>query len=434
MSESAKKNLALNGGPKARTRREVPMFPGGLALDQREVEAARRVIESRRLIRFYGADDHDDPGTSEAEEFEKAVASRMSVGYALGVTSCTAALIVGLASLGVGPGDEVIVPAYTFIASPSAILAVGAIPVIAEVDNSLTLDPRSVMNMISPYTKAIMPVHMRGMPADMDPLMRIAKDHSLCVVEDVAQAMGAAYKQKPLGSIGDVGCFSLQMHKIITTGEGGILTTNNPELIFRAKCFHDSASEWRGATWQDPDPVVRDKFVAFPGMNFRISEITAAIGRVQLSRLDALLSRMREYKKALNDCVSSLGRVELRRVTDADEAGTQLVFFTETSQAAQAVCSALCAEGVEGKVLYRKDQHDWHVYSWWRDILAKRTWNDMGYPFCMAKRRIDYSDSMCKQSLDYLSRAVLINVPPQMTWDDVEETGLALKKTISAFC
>ena len=426
--------LAINGGPKVRTRPEVPMFPGGLEVGEREAQAVKRVIDSKRLIRFYGPDDPDDPGTSEVEELEKEFAARIGTEYALGLTSCTASLICGLAALGVGPGDEVIVPAYTFVASASAVLAVGAIPIIAEIDDTLTLDPESVRERISPYTRAIMPVHMRGMPSQMDEILAIAKEHELAVIEDVAQAGGAGYKGKPVGSLGNVGCFSLQMHKIITTGEGGVLVTDDPELMFRAKCFHDSASEWRGAAWQDPDPTIRDSFVAFPGMNFRMNELIGAVGRVQLDRLDGLLERMRTYKRQLALAVEETGRVQLRRVTDDQEAGTQLAFFAETPQLARSVAAALTAEGVEGKVLYLEDELDWHVYTWWRDIMAKRSWNRQGYPFNMAQREIEYSAGMCPRSLDLLSRAVLVNVPPQMTPEDAEETAEALQKVITTLC
>ena len=426
--------LAINGGPKVRTRPEVPMFPGGLEVGEREAQAVKRVIDSKRLIRFYGPDDPDDPGTSEVEELEKEFAARIGTEYALGLTSCTASLICGLAALGVGPGDEVIVPAYTFVASASAVLAVGAIPIIAEIDDTLTLDPESVRERISPYTRAIMPVHMRGMPSQMDEILAIAKEHELAVIEDVAQAGGAGYKGKPVGSLGNVGCFSLQMHKIITTGEGGVLVTDDPELMFRAKCFHDSASEWRGAAWQDPDPTIRDSFVAFPGMNFRMNELIGAVGRVQLDRLDGLLERMRTYKRQLALAVEETGRVELRRVTDDQEAGTQLAFYTETPQLARSVAAALTAEGVEGKVLYLEDELDWHVYTWWRDIMAKRSWNRQGYPFNMAQREIEYSADMCPRSLDLLSRAVLVNVPPQMTPEYAEETAEALQKVITTLC
>ena len=411
------------------------MFPGGLDIGQEERDAVGQVLDRKRLIRFYGPDDPDgDNARSEVDEFEREFAARMGSQHALGVTSGTAALITSLAALAIGPGDEVILPAYTFIASAAAILAVGAIPVIAEVDDSLTLDPRSVCDALTTYTKAIMPVHMRGMPACMDELLEIAKEHDLRVVEDVAQAAGASYGGRPLGSIGDINAFSLQMHKIITTGEGGVLTTGDPDLLFRAKCFHDSASEWRGAAWQDPDPSIRETFTAFAGMNFRMAEITGAIGRVQLRRLDDLLARMRGHKAILRGSLENTGRVELRRVTDAGDAATAVIFFATDPRQAGRVSTALNAEGVVAKVLYVEGEHDWHVYACWRDVLAKRTWNRQGYPFSMAHREIDYRVDMCPRSLDLLARAVHVNVPPQLTEKDVEETAAALRKVVTALC
>lgn len=425
--------LALHGGPKARTRPEPPMFPGGMEIGSEEREAVLRVLDSKRLIRFYGPDDTITYSTVDA--FEQRFAARMGVPYALGMTSGTAALITGLAALGIGPGDEVIVPAYTFVASPSAVLAVGAIPIIAEVGDTLTLDPASVRANITPHTRAIMPVHMRGAPSQMDELLAIAREHGLHMIEDAAQACGATYHGRAVGTFGDIGCFSLQMHKIMTTGEGGVLVTRDPETLFRAKCFHDSASEWRGAAWQDPNPEVRAGFVAFPGMNFRMSEITGAIGSVQLDRLDGLLGRMRANKAMLRETVASLQRVELRRLTDSDgDAAVALIFFAETPHGAQQVSDALVAEGVGARVLYVEGQHDWHVYACWRDILAKRTWNAAGYPFSMARRPIDYRPDMCPQSLSYLQRAVQVDVSPLLTPQDVEETADALEKVITALC
>lgn len=425
--------LALHGGPKARTRPEPPMFPGGMEIGEAERAAVLEVLNSKRLIRFYGPD--DTITYSAVDTFEQRFAERMDTPYALGVTSGTAALITGLAALGIGPGDEVIVPAYTFVAGPSAVLAVGGIPVITEVDDTLTLDPAAVRANITPYTRAIMPVHMRGMPSQMAELQAIAHEHSLFIIEDAAQACGASYRGKAAGSIGDVGCFSLQMHKIITTGEGGVLLTSNAETLFRAKCFHDSASEWRGAAWQDPDPAVRATFQAFPGMNFRMPEITAAIGNVQLDRLDGLLGRMCAHKSVLRQAVATNNRAQLRRAPDPQgDASVALIFYTETPQLAQLVARALVAEGVSARVLYLEGQHDWHIYACWKDILAKRTWNASGYPFSMARRPIDYDASMCPQSLALLQRAVHLDVSPHLSAQDVEETALALHKVLSALC
>ena len=411
------------------------MFPGGLEIGAEEREAVCRVLDSRRLIRFYGPDDPDGRKcTSEVDELEREFSTRIGTTYALGVTSGTAALIVGLAALGIGPGDEVIVPCYTFIASAAAVLAVGGLPVIVEVDESLTMDPERAREAITPHTRAIMPVHMRGMPARMDDLLEIAAERDLGVIEDAAQAAGASFRGRPLGSLGDIGAFSLQMHKIITTGEGGMLTTDKPDLDFRAKCFHDSASEWRGAAWQDSDPAVRGTFVAFPGMNFRMAEITGAIGRVQLRRLDGLLERMRRHKSVLRGALEETGRVALRDVTDPGEAATAVIFFAADPCRAGRVSSSLRARGVPARVLYVQGEHDWHVYACWRDVLAKRTWNRQGYPFSTARREINYSADTCPRSLDLLSRAVHIDVPPQMTKADAEATAATLREVVTALC
>ena len=163
----------------------------------------------------------------------------MGATYGLAVTSGTAALICGLVGLGIGPGDEVILPAFTWIASASAVVAVGAVPILAEVDDSLTLDPEDVEARITPYTKAILPVHMRGLPCKMDELMTVARKRNLKVLEDSAQADGASYKGRRVGSIGDAGAFSLQFNKILTSGEGGMVITSDQAVYERAVMFHD---------------------------------------------------------------------------------------------------------------------------------------------------------------------------------------------------
>jgi dTDP-4-amino-4,6-dideoxygalactose transaminase len=225
------------------------------------------------------------------------------------------------------------------------------------------------------------------------------------------------------------------MHKIITTGEGGILLTSNAETLFRAKCFHDSASEWRGAAWQDPDPAVRATFQAFPGMNFRMPEITAALGSAQLDRLDGLLGRMRAHKAILRAAVAATDQVQLRRLPDEQgDAGISLTFFASSPSLARRIAGALVAEGVGARVLYVAGEHDWHVYACWHDILAKRTWNAVGYPFSMARRPIEYHPDMCPQSLALLQRAVHLDVSPLLSAEDVDETAEALRKVLPALC
>src|SRR3954451_18160046 len=271
--------LARDGGTPARSRPEQPMFPGGMELGDEEAEAAARVIRSHNVFRYYGVGE----GPHEVATFEHEVAAQFGTSHALCVNAGSSALICGLIGAGVGPGDEVIVPAYTWNATPNAVIAAGAIPVLAEVDESLTLDPADVARKIGPRTKAILPVHMRGAPADMGALTGLAREHGVVLVEDVCQAAGASYGGRRLGTFGDAGAFSLQFNKIITTGEGGVMITDREDLYELAIDVHDCAGSLRRGAG----------LPRFPGWNFRASEIEGAVARVQLPRLDGLLSRMR---------------------------------------------------------------------------------------------------------------------------------------------
>src|SRR5213592_854061 len=219
--------LARDGGNPARTRPEAPMFPGGMEVGRDELDALARVIESKNLFRYYGVGD----GPDEVVSFEREFAEHMGAKHALCVNAGSSALICALIGAGVGEGDEVIVPAYTWNATPNAVLATRALPVLAEVDESLTLDPADVERRITSRTRAILPVHMRGAPAAMDSLVELAARHDLVLVEDVCQAAGATFRGRRLGTFGDAGAFSLQFNKIITTGEGGVMVTDRDDLL-----------------------------------------------------------------------------------------------------------------------------------------------------------------------------------------------------------
>jgi dTDP-4-amino-4,6-dideoxygalactose transaminase len=197
--------LALDGGPPAVQHPIPAMYPGGMRIDREEEEAVLEVLRSKRLFRYYGP----NPGPSKVDQLEEAFARHMGTEYALAVASGTTALTSALAALGVGPGDEVIVPGYTWISTAAAPLAVGGVPIIAEVDDSLTLDPADFERKITERTKVVIPVHLRGTPCDMDAIMEIARQHNIAVLEDAAQADGGSYKGRRLGSIGDIGFFSL---------------------------------------------------------------------------------------------------------------------------------------------------------------------------------------------------------------------------------
>ena len=415
--------LALHGGRPARKNLGLPMFPGANLLDFEEEQAVIQVIRSKRLFRYYGP----LPGSSKVAEFEEAFARCVTNGgKAIAVSSGTAALMCGLASSGVGPGDEVIVPAYTWVASAFSVATMGAVPVFAEVDDTLTLDPQDVQGKITSRTRAILPVHMRGAPARMDQLCKLASDRNLRIIEDVAQAIGGSFMGKPLGSFGDLGCFSLQFHKIITSGEGGVVTTFDEELYKRALMFHDPI----GGRSSDfpPDEVLL-------GANFRMPELSAAVALVQLGRLHRLLETMRRRKRAfINGIAASVSKVggTFRRINDpAGDTAIAVIFFLPTAALTEYVVAALKAENVRAAQLYHKDQTDYHVYAHWAPLLEQRTWTAQGGPWRWSSCGTHtYDREMCPRTLDLLGRAVHLDVNPAFSDEDFEELIFAVNKVL----
>jgi dTDP-4-amino-4,6-dideoxygalactose transaminase len=396
--------LARDGGVPARTRPEHPMFPGGMELGEEEAEAAGRVIRSHNVFRYYGV----GAGPHEVEDFEREFAELLGVEHALMVNAGSSALICGLIGAGVGAGDEVIVPAYTWNATPNAVLAARAIPVLAEVDDSLTLDPEDVARKITARTKAILPVHMRGAPANMEALTALASQHGLALIEDVCQAAGATFRGRRLGSFGDAGAFSLQFNKIITTGEGGVLTTNRQDLLDLAIDVHDCAGSVRRGLG----------LPRFAGWNFRASELQGAVARVQLSRLNGLLERMRANQAHLAERVSQLPGVTLRRPNDnGGDAGICLIGFAARPELAAEAVGALRSEGVEAMRIYDPALPDLHVYPYWRPVLEAI--DEAGYPA-----------PDCPRTLALLERSIHIDLSPLCDEQDLDEIAFALEKVV----
>src|SRR5436190_20541928 len=394
----ASMRLARDGGTPARTRPEHPMFPGGMEVGDEELAALERVVRSRNLFRYYGVGD----GPDEVAAFEREFAEHIGAKHALCVNAGSSALICGLIGGGVGPGDEVIVPAYTWNATPNAVIGTGALPVLAEIDDSLTLDPADVEARITSRTRAILPVHMRGAPADMRALTELARDRGLVLVEDVCQAAGASFEGRRLGTFGDAGAFSLQFNKIITTGEGGVVITDRDDGYDLAIDVHDCAG-----------PVRRGEGLPrFPGWNFRASELTGAVARVQLRRLDGLLERMRAAHRRLVERVSQLPGLTLRRANDeGGDGGIALVAFTESAALAREAVQALQAEGVAAMQVYSTDVVDLHVFPYWKPVLDRLP-----------------APPDCPRTLELLERAVHVDLSPLNDEQDLAEIELALTK------
>jgi 8-amino-3,8-dideoxy-alpha-D-manno-octulosonate transaminase len=333
-------------------------MPGFELFGDKEREQLNDVLDSGVLMR-YGFDGMRN-GHWKAKELERALEKRMQVNHAQLVSSGTAALSVALVCGKVGAGDEVILPTFTFVASFEAVLSVGAIPVLVDVDDTLTLDPAAVERALSPKTKVVMPVHMCGSMADLAPLKKICEKHGLLLLEDACQAIGGSYDGKPLGSYGDLGCFSFDYVKTITCGEGGAVITNNREFYKRADQYsdhgHDHIGKDRGA---EAHPIL--------GYNYRISELHAAVGLAQIERLDDFLATQKKNYTLLKQALGQIPEVSFRRVPEKGlENYSFLSFFLPTEDLAKKTMKAFSENGIDA-CFYWYD-NNWHYYRKWEHL------------------------------------------------------------------
>jgi len=371
--------------------------PGTELIGEEEKKELLEVIEAGYLFR-YGSE--DNPAfKAKVYNLEQEVARLSGVRYAVAVNSGTSALLVALCGLDVGPGDEVIVPGYTFIASMSSIVYARAIPVLAEVDRTFNLDPDDVRRKITSRTKAIMVVHMLGNPARLDELKAIAEEHGLLLIEDCAQAFGASYHGKPIGSIGHVGCFSFNIFKTITSGDGGMVITDDEESYERFFAFHDQGHKpLRKGVEIGERPLI--------GLDFRMTELQAAVLLAQLRKLDKIRSHLQQNKKRFKEHIVDIRGLEFREITDpAGECATLLTVIFPDAKVAQKVAEELGTKVVAGS--------GWHVYSNMEQILNKLTVTSEGCPFTCPYYEggeVKYWKRMLPRTDDLLSRSINISI------------------------
>lgn len=412
--------LAMDGGKLCVVDPPDSHFHGPAEIGEEEIAAVTAALRTRNLFRF--GKSAEDSATA---RFEKQFAAMTDVPHALAVNSGTSALICALVGVGVSSGDEVIVPAYTYIATAAAVLARGAFPVIAEVDDSLTLDPSDVGRKITPRTRCILPVHMRGVPCRMDGLLAVAAKHKVSVLEDCAQANGGRYHGRPLGSFGNAAAFSFQQYKVITAGEGGAFVTADKQVFDRGACFHDSAY----AFWKQRANEL--SIAPFLGENYRMNEMSGALVLAQLGKRDAILARCRATKKRLLETVAELPDLRPQDVPDPEgDCGTTLVLFLEDSRLAKWFAAALRAEGMAAGSIFDEGIPDRHIYYHWDYILEKRTPDRNGYPWQGAQPhcQVEYTRQMCPRSIDLLSRTVVIPINQRMSDAHVASCAAALRK------
>lgn len=374
-------------------------------IGQAEIDAVARVINSKNLFKVNDA-------LRETEKCEKNMRDIWGVKRALLVTSGKGALISSLVGMGIGPGDEVIVPAYTYIATAIAVLATGAIPVIAEINETLTLDPKDFEAKITDRTRAVIPVHIMGFPCDMDEIMRIANEHNIMVLEDACQADGGSYKGKRLGSIGDAGALSFNYFKIVTAGEGGAVITNNDTLYERALIYQDSSAI---AFFGDQLNGINEP--QFCGSQFRTNEISAAILNEQFNRLEGILGDLRKNKKKLAELLSPYCRFAPSNDPEGD-CGVALSIEFDTEEQ----CIDFYKKAPD--CLSRPRESDRHIYCNWTAIMEKRgAFHPLMDPFKMEANKDnipDYNPDMCPETLKHLSKNCYIHISPDWTDEEIK--------------
>ena len=385
-------------------------------IGQEEIAEITKLIHSHDLFKI-------NEGLKESQQVENKLIEKFDCQYPIFMSSGHAALVSALVAMGIGPGDEVIVPAYTYIATAMAVVESGAIPIIAEVDDTLTISPEDIRKKISKHTKAIIPVHIQGFPCNMKAIMDIAQEYNLFVLEDACQADGGSFNGKRLGTIGDAGALSFNYFKIISCGEGGALLTDNREIFERALIYQDSS-----AVAFFGDQMQNFTTEGFCGNEYRSNELCAAVMNVQLSRLDGILADLRKNKKYIMDRLEGLCNFIPSNDIEGD-CGTTLAFRFETEEQARAFATA---EDIWGTLPIDTGKH---VYKHWTPIMEKRgAYHPLMDPFKMkANKDIvpDYNEDMCPETLERLSKVVYVGVSPDDTKEQLDIKIEQIKKALN---
>lgn len=410
--------LAIDGGEPVRKEMLSARPYGPQFYDDREKTELIEVLESRQPFRWWHS-------SSKVLQFEKAYAAHLGVKHALGVTSGTTALVTAMAALEVGPGDEVILPAWTWYADYDAIVLAGALPVFAEVDESFNIDPNDIEAKITPQTKAIIACHLQGTPADVEPIMQIAKKHGIRVLEDFAQCVGGKYKGHYVGSMGDIGINSFQLSKTITSGEGGAVVTNDATLFERALRFHDVGS------LRSPysELLKGGLLAAFAGCNFRMNEFTGAVLKAQLEKLETICGKLRANSRFVREGISDLPGIKFRKSPDIDgDIGVAVYIDLGNRARRDRFLRALRAEGLSavgpvGSVILPTDKRielKVTVHPEWPSFRTQRG------------REIRYGAECCPRTIDIINRFGGVIMDPNFTEDELKDIVRAIRKVYLA--
>lgn len=400
-------------------------MPGFEVFGEEEKKEVLEVFDTGVLFRYEFPEQRK--GVYKVRSFEEEFARYCGVRYAQAVTSGTAALKVALTALGVGAGDEVITQGFTFVATWEAIFDVGAIPVFAEVDETLNMDPADLEKKITDKTRAIIPVHMMGAPARIEEIVAIADRFSIPVLEDTAQAAGATLNGRRLGSFGRCGTFSFDAVKTMTTGEGGMIITDDEQLWRNMSEYHDHGHD------HVANPGGRGgEGRSFIGFNYRMMEIQGAIGLAQLAKLDGMIVAQKRHKAALKAAAAEIPGVTFRRLLDEEgDSATFFAFFLPDAGKARAV-NAVLRENGAGAIYFA--DNTWHYYPKWEHLINGATLAHSGWPFARQgnRRKVVYDREALPQSAAVMERLLVYQVPVKISDERLTQMTAALGKAAAA--
>ncbi|NLX03799.1 MAG: DegT/DnrJ/EryC1/StrS family aminotransferase [Phycisphaerae bacterium] len=399
-------------------------FPGAHWLDEKEDQAVLDVLHKGSLFRYYGLGQ-----PTKVDQFEAAAREFYGAEHALGLNSGTGALLTSMTALDVGPGCEVIVPAFLWVATVGAIVQLNAIPVLCEVDESLTMDPKDLEKKITPRTKLIVPIHMAGVPCDMDAIMAVAKKRGVAVLEDCAQCNGGSYKGKKVGTFGDMGIFSLQLNKNMTCGEGGLIITNDERLYHRAFAAHDMGMIRVGGRLAPPP-----EDALLWGAGRRMTELCGAVAGVQIAKLPQIVDRMRQSKRRIKSMLEGTAGLAFRQLCDAEgDSGPFLVLILESEAKAVRAAERMRQSGLHN--VSRIADYGLHIYYNIPSLVGKVPLSSAGNPWSLpqnAESRYDYGQGACPRSDELFTRAVLVPIPSKLTAEQEKAAAAAIKESVTA--
>ncbi len=430
-AQVSRERLAIDGGIPVRSEPLPLEFPGIHHMGEEEVDAALRPLKSRSPFRYYGIDLRH-----EVDGFESEFASFLGVKHALAVSSGTGALQTALSAFGVGPGQEIIVPAYMWVSVAAAVINQGAIPVLADIDDTFCMDPAQLERQITDRTSGVIVVHMSGAPANIKPLREITRKRGLFLLEDCAQCNGGAIDGQRVGTFGDMAAFSFQMNKNMTAGEGGAVVTNDDKLYRRAFACHDLgyARDEAGRL------IFTDPSLCLWGKGYRLDEIRGALLRVQLQKLPRTIANMRQSKYRIRKALEKFPQLKLRRIVDPEgDTGCFLITTYADAATAQRFNQALRAEGIvtspQGVSNVVMTQWGLHLYYNIASLVQQTSVDGRGFPWKLAENassKVCYEKGTCPVADSLFERSILLAIPSCLTARDEDDIIHAFEKVIAA--